>query len=93
LEYDVINNSKLSDKSIEDVLSNEQVMLDIVRLIEFLPASQQLVIRMRFFEDLSFKEIAEKTNVGINTALGRMRYALMNMRRIASENGVYLELK
>jgi RNA polymerase sigma factor (sigma-70 family) len=93
LEYDVINNSKLSDKSIEDVMSNEQVMLDIVRLIDFLPASQQRVIRMRFFEDLSFKEIAEKTNVSINTALGRMRYALMNMRRIASENGVYLELK
>ncbi len=93
LEYDVINNSKLSDKSIEDVMSNEQVMLDIVRLIDFLPASQQRVIRMRFFEDLSFKEIAEKTNVSINTALGRMRYAIMNMRRIASENGVYLELK
>lgn len=93
LEYDVINNAKLSDKSIEDVMSNEQVMVDIVRLIDFLPALQQSVIRMRFFEDLSFKEIAEKTDVSINTALGRMRYALMNMRRIATENGVYLELK
>ena len=48
---------------------------------------------MRYFEDLSFKEIAEKTNVSINTALGRMRYALMNMRRIAAENDVYLEMK
>jgi RNA polymerase sigma-70 factor (ECF subfamily) len=48
---------------------------------------------MRYFEDLSFKEIAEKTDVSINTALGRMRYALMNMRRIALENDIYLELK
>jgi RNA polymerase sigma-70 factor (ECF subfamily) len=68
-------------------------MFDVVRLVEFLPASQQRVIRMRFFEDMSFKEIAEKTNVSINTALGRMRYALLNMRKIASENGILLELK
>ena len=93
MEYDIVNNSRLADKSIEDVMSNEQVMIDIVRLIDFLPPSQQRVIRMRFFEDMSFKEIADKTNVSINTALGRMRYALMNMRRIATENGVYLELK
>lgn len=93
MEYDIVNSARLSDKSIEDVMSNEQVMVDIVRLIDFLPPSQQRVIRMRFFEDMSFKEIADKTNVSINTALGRMRYALMNMRRIASENGVYLELK
>jgi len=93
LEYEVFNTSKLSEKSVEDVISNEQVMLDIVRLIDYLPTSQQKVIRMRFFEDLSFKDIADKTNVSINTALGRMRYALMNMRRIATEKGVYLELK
>jgi RNA polymerase sigma-70 factor (ECF subfamily) len=48
---------------------------------------------MRYFEDLSFKEIAEKTDVSINTALGRMRYALMNLRRIATEKGIYLEIK
>ncbi len=93
LEYDFINNAKLSDKCIEDVISNEQVMIDLVRLINFLPLSQQQVVRMRYFEDLSFKEIAEKTDVSINTALGRMRYALMNMRKIAEENGVCLELK
>lgn len=92
-DYDILNDSKLSEKSIEDVMSNEQVMFDVVRLMEFLPLSQQNVIRMRFFEDLSFKEIAERTEVSINTALGRMRYALLNMRRIAAENGVYLELK
>jgi RNA polymerase sigma-70 factor (ECF subfamily) len=93
VEYDIVNNAKLSEKSVEDVLSNEQVMTDVVRLIEFLPESQQSVVKMRFFEDLSFKEIAERTDVSINTALGRMRYALLNMRKIAQENDVYLELK
>ena len=77
----------------EDVMTNEQILSDVVRLIDFLPASQQSVVRMRFFEDLSFKEIAEKTDVSINTALGRMRYALLNMRRIAQEKDVYLEMK
>ncbi|HLP04057.1 MAG TPA: sigma-70 family RNA polymerase sigma factor [Paludibacter sp.] len=93
VDYDIINNAKLSEKSVEDIISNEQVLVDVVNLIELLPQSQQNVIRMRFFEDLSFKEIAEKTDVSINTALGRMRYALLNMRRIAAEKDVYLEMK
>jgi RNA polymerase sigma-70 factor (ECF subfamily) len=93
LDYDIVNNAKLSEKSIEDTISNEQVLLDVVHLIDLLPLSQQKVIRMRYFEDLSFKEIAEKTDVSINTALGRMRYALLNMRRIAAEKDVYLEMK
>ncbi len=93
VDYDVLNNANITEKSIEDVISNEQVFSDVVRLIDFLSESQQEVVRMRFFEDLSFKEIAEKTDVSINTALGRMRYALLNMRRIAIENDVYLEIK
>ena len=93
MDYDIVNNAKLSEKSIEDTMSNEQVLADVVHLIDLLPASQQKVIRMRYFEDLSFKEIADRTNVSINTALGRMRYALLNMRRIAAENNVYLEIK
>ncbi len=93
VDYDIVNNAKLSEKSFEDTLSNEQVLNDVVRLIDYLPESQQSVVRMRFFEDLSFKEIADKTDVSINTALGRMRYALLNMRRIAAENDVYLEIK
>ena len=93
VNYDILNNAKLSEKSIEDILSNEQVLLDVVQLIEYLPDSQQDVVRMRFFQDLSFKEIAEITDVSINTALGRMRYALLNMRRIATEKKVHLELK
>jgi len=93
VEYDILNDAKLSEKSIEDILSNEQVLRDVVQLVDSLPESQQSVVRMRFFEGLSFKEIAEKTDVSINTALGRMRYALLNMRRIATESDVYLELK
>lgn len=93
LEYDIINNSKLSEKSVEDTINNEQVLTDVIHLIDYLPQSQQEVVRMRFFEDLSFKEIAERTEVSINTALGRMRYALLNMRRIAQENDIQLELK
>ena len=93
VDYDIVNNAKLSEKSIEETLSNEQVLADVVHLIDLLPPSQQKVIRMRYLEDLSFKEIAEKTDVSINTALGRMRYALLNMRRIAQEKDVYLEIK
>lgn len=93
LEYDYVNNSKYSEKSMEDVIFNEQVLRDVVHLIDFLPATQQEVVRMRFFEELSFKEIAERTDVSINTALGRMRYALMNIRRIAQEKNIYLEIK
>src|ERR1035437_2139553 len=93
VDYDIVNNSKLAEKSFEDTISNEQVLNDVVHLINFLPPTQQKVIRMRYFEDLSFKEIAEKTDVSINTALGRMRYALLNMRRIAAEKDVYLQIK
>lgn len=92
-DYDLTNNAKLAMLSVEDVMSNEQVLCDVVKLLEFLPQVQQDVVKMRFFEELSFKEIAEKTNVSINTALGRMRYAILNMRRIAQEHDVYLELK
>ena len=92
-DYDIINDATLTEKSIEDILSNEQVLRDVVNLVDCLPELQQAVVRMRFFEELSFKEIAEKTGVSINTALGRMRYALLNMRRIATESDVYLELK
>jgi RNA polymerase sigma-70 factor (ECF subfamily) len=92
VDYDITNTSSLSEKSVEDTISNEQVLADVVHLINLLPPSQQKVIRMRYFEDLSFKEIAEETNVSINTALGRMRYALLNMRRIAAEKEVYLEM-
>ncbi len=93
LEYDYVNNSAYSEKSIEEVMNNEQVLKDVVLLIDYLPKTQKEVVQMRYFQELSFKEIAERTGVSINTALGRMRYAIMNMRKIAVENDIYLELK
>lgn len=93
LEYDYVNNSEHVEKSVEDVISNEQVLRDVVHMIDYLPDAQKKVVKMRYFEELSFKEIAERTDVSINTALGRMRYALMNMRKIAAEKNIYLEIK
>lgn len=90
-EVDLLNVISLSEGSIEDVIVNEQVLADVVKLVNYLPGNQQEVVRMRFFEDLSFKEIAAATGVSINTALGRMRYALMNMRKLAQEYHVMLE--
>jgi RNA polymerase sigma-70 factor (ECF subfamily) len=90
--YDLFNNTALSDDSVEETMVREQILTDVARLIDFLPENQQEVIRMRYYDDLSFKEIADKTGVSINTALGRMRYAILNMRRIAEEKNVILEL-
>lgn len=90
-ETDLFSDCQLYDDSIEDYMVRDQVFADIVRLMEHLPDNQKAVIKMRFFEDLSFKEIAETTGVSINTALGRMRYALMNIRRLAEENRISLE--
>ena len=70
----------------------EQVLNDVSHIVKFLPDTQREVVLMRYYDDLSFKEIAEKTNVSINTALGRMRYAIQNMRRIADEKGISLDL-
>ena len=77
----------------ESELTNAQVMKDVRRLMDNLPEAQREVVFMRFYQDLSFKEIAEQTNVSINTSLGRMRYALMNMRRMAKEHQMELCLE
>jgi len=91
-DFDMLNTMLLADRCVEDDLVREQVMTDVARLVDYLPNNQQQIIRLRYYEDLSFKEIAEKTGVSINTALGRMRYAVINMRRIAQENDILLEL-
>jgi RNA polymerase sigma-70 factor (ECF subfamily) len=67
-------------------------MEDVHKLMNHLPDNQREVVYMRFFQDLSFKEIAEQTGVGINTALGRMRYAILNMRKMASDHDISLAL-
>lgn len=74
----------------ESELINEQVLTDVKRLMEALPAPQREVVYMRYFQQLSFKEIAELTGVSINTSLGRMRYALINMRRMAKDYNIEL---
>ena len=89
---DVLNRRELSDCNIEDVMVNEQIHNDVRRIIEALPENQREGLMMRYYKDMSFKEIAEATQVSINTALGRMRYAILNMRRIADENKIALTL-
>ena len=88
--YDVLNRKEFSDDTIEDAMVELQTRNDIRRLVKALPQSQREVLIMRYYRNLSFKEIAEKTNVSINTALGRMRYAILNLRRLAKEHDVAL---
>ncbi len=89
-DVDIFNRRDLADGNIEDTLVKEQIHTDVRRIMDSLPDSQREVIDMRFFRDMSFKEIAEATGVSINTALGRMRYAVLNMRRIADKNNIVL---
>ena len=89
---DVLKRKDLSDKNIADFMVNEQIHADVRKIIDALPDNQREVLLMRYYRDMSFKEIAEATKVSINTALGRMRYAIINMRRIADENNIVLTL-
>lgn len=87
---DILNRKELCGGTIEDQIVEEQTRDDVKSLIDRLPEFQKEVLKMRYYQGLSFKEIAEITDVSINTALGRMRYALINLRRMASENEVAL---
>ncbi len=87
---DLLNNINLSEKTIEHDIIEGQIRDDLRELVKLLPDNQREVIRMRFYQNLSFKEIAEATSVSINTALGRMRYAILNLRRMAEERDIVL---
>lgn len=89
-EVDIFNSCKYCDGNYEDELIKNQILMDIRGLIEELPDDQREVIILRHYKGLSFKEIAEHTDVSINTALGRMRYALINMRKIIDERKMSL---
>lgn len=89
---DVLNRKELSDTNVEDLMVCEQIHEDVRRIVDALPENQREVLLMRYYRDMSFKEIAEATKVSINTALGRMRYAIINMRRIADENNIVLTI-
>lgn len=88
-----LRSEAIHNQSRESELNNEQVMEDVKRLVEALPEAQRDVVNMRFFQELSFKEIAEQTHVSINTSLGRMRYALINLRKLTRQYGVNLNLE
>ena len=88
-----LSNNSLLDINRESELANEQVMKDVKRLMDSLPETQREVVFMRYYQDLSFKEIAEQTKVSINTSLGRMRYALINLRKLTREYGVNLTIE
>ncbi len=89
-EYDLFNNTKFSDDTIEMNMVKEQIFRDIKSLVNSLPEVQREVLNMRYYKDMSFKEIADRTGVSINTALGRMRYAILNMRKVAQDNSLIL---
>lgn len=91
-DVDILNRKELAEATIEDIIINDQIMNDVKYLIEELPELQREVLKMRYYQNLSFKEIAEKTGVSINTALGRMRYAIINLRRIAADKDIVLTL-
>ena len=90
-DFDIFTIIGSKDESVEEKMIREQTYSDLTHYVEYLPEEQKEVLKMRIYNDYSFKEIAEMTNVSINTALGRMRYALINLRKIMSKHQVALE--
>ena len=87
-----LGGNDLLDLNVENHFVNEQVLSDVRKMMNMLPPTQREVVFMRFYQEMSFKEIAEATNVSINTSLGRMRYAILNLRRMAKEHSMTLQL-
>ena len=87
-DYDIFNSTLLSEHTVEDQMLIAQSLTDAKNIMSCLPPSQSEVVRMRFYENMSFKEIADKLGISINTALGRMRYAVINMRSMAQEHNM-----
>ena len=88
-----LNSNSVMDSNRESEMTNAQVLRDVKKLMEALPEQQREVVFMRYYQELSFKEIAEITGVSINTSLGRMRYALINLRKLTHQHGVNLVLE
>ena len=82
-EVDLLNNAKLADRCAQSAIDSEQTFIDLQHLIEKLPQEQREVVQMHYFQEMTFKEIAEEKGISINTALGRMRYGILNMRKMA----------
>ncbi len=92
-EIDLFNSSKFSDATVEQNMIKDQITNEVKDLLDELPDDQREVVVMRHYMGLSFKEIAEQTNVSINTALGRMRYALINLRKMIKEKNLILSFE
>jgi len=87
-----LDNVKVYDECIEDKLIMNQILKDVSKLVELLPDEQREILNLRFYQNLSFKDIADMHNISINTALGRMRYAVLNLRKLAKEKNIILSL-
>lgn len=88
--FDILGTMRFSNDTVEDKMVSAQIHEDLRKMIDFLPEEQKQVVIMRYYDNLSFKDIAEQTDVSINTALGRMRYALINLRKLIKENRMVL---
>ena len=91
-EVDLLNNAKLADRCAQSAIDSEQTFTDLRHLIEKLPQEQREVVQMHYFQEMTFKEIAEEKGLSINTALGRMRYGILNMRKMAQHFDLGLSL-
>ena len=91
-EYNVVDTLRLEDENVEHTIMRQQTSQSIRKLVRMLPPEQRRVVILRHYGKCDFKDIAARTGVSINTALGRMRYAIINLRRLAKENNIYIEL-
>ena len=88
--YNMLGTLRFAERTVEDNIISEQIEADVRRLVEHLPDEQREVVKLRYFSGFSFQEIADQTGVSINTALGRMRYALINLRKMIADNNIIL---
>ena len=91
-DFNIFDVLSLTEKNIEQKITYDELEKQMVDLIEFLPATQKEILKMRIFQDMSFKDIAESEDISINTALGRMRYALINLRKLIDKHQLVTDI-
>ena len=89
-DFNIFHTIKMEDENVEEEMTRVELESQMVDLIEFLPQSQSDILKMRIFKEMSFKDIADLEGISINTALGRMRYALINLRKMIEENDLVI---
>ena len=90
-DFNIFSTLKLEDENIEDQITRTELENQMVDLVEYLPEMQRDILKMRLFQDLSFQDIADKEDISINTALGRMRYALINIRKLIEKHQLVID--